>query len=304
MGLLFLLILFGLSRCLPERSVLPAEDHGRPVANTAAANPLDQRLKSNAAVVMDMKSRQVIYAKNADTKRYPASLTKMMTLHIALQHFNNLEQNVTMPEEAFQGLEDGAATSGLSAGETITVREVMYGLILPSGADCAKALAILSAGSEDAFVQEMNDEARRLGMKNTHFANPTGLHDPKQVSSANDLAIFMARALKNKDFYEILSTASYTVAKSETHPAGLEWHDFLDKYDPQIRELVGNGIYQFRGGKTGYTPEAGICLASFAEGERGDVKIAVTLRAPGHSGNYMPALRDAIALYDQAYKED
>lgn len=303
MTILLLLILFGLSRCMHSESVVSGgQDHH--VANTTGANPLDNKLKSRSAVLLDMKNGKVIYAKNADTKRYPASLTKMVTVYLALQENKDIEATVKMPDAAFDGLDgSGAATSGLMAGDSISIKELMYGAIIPSGADAAKALAIISDGDETAFVSKMNKLAAEFGMKNTHFTNASGLHDPKQVTSANDLALFMRHALKDKQFRAIMETYSYDISADGSHPEGISWHNFMDKYHDQIHDLTGNGVYQYRGGKTGYTPEAGLCLASYAEDDSGHIMIAIILKAPGNSGNYLPVIKDTLVMYDEGYKD-
>ena len=147
-------------------------------------------LISPEAVLMDADSGEVLAAKNADASIYPASMTKVMTVLLVLEANPDLDTPVTLPGEIFPALQtEKASVAGFLPGETATVRDLLYGALLPSGAECCETLAREVSGSEEAFVASMNRKAAALGMASTHFCNPTGLHDPEHVSTARDMAV-------------------------------------------------------------------------------------------------------------------
>ena len=141
------------------------------------------------------------------------------------------------------------------------VRDLLYGAILPSGAECCMQLAIQAAGSEEAFVGKMNEKAAELGLEQTHFTNCTGLHDDNQYSTVEEIGLILCSALKNKTFHKVFTTQTYTVGASEVHPDGFTFSSSMFK-NMESPTVIGGEI---KGGKTGYTDEAGHCLASMAE---------------------------------------
>lgn len=153
-------------------------------------------LNSPHAILMRADSGEVLAEKDADSTIYPASMTKMMTALLAIEANPDLDTPVTLPEEIFPALQaQNASLAGFQAGETATVRDLLYGAMLPSGAECCEALAREVSGSEEAFVARMNQKAAELGMTATHFCNPTGLHDPEHVSTVRDMARLTEAAL-------------------------------------------------------------------------------------------------------------
>lgn len=301
-GLLLLLLVVLMARCTftknePERIVGQSQQTGTEV------NPLDRELRSDAAILIDAANQKVLYQKNADDKEYPASLTKMMTLYVALENNKDLDRVVTVPNAAFNSLsEKDAATAGLIPGETVPFKDLLYAMILPSGADAAKSIALITSGSEEDFVQKMNDTAKELGMKNTYFTNVTGLSNPKQVTSAADLGKFLLEAMKNQSFQEILTTYQYTTSPSAQHADGIDLSHTISKNLEEFKSLFNGKSYEIIGGKTGFTTEAGLCLASVAKSSNGDTVIAVTLHALGDANNYYPVFKDAATLYDYAFE--
>lgn len=144
---------------------------------------------SRHAILLDAQSGQVLAQKRADERTAPASLTKMMTILLAIETEPDLDKQVTLPEGIFPALQiEKASMAGFAPGETVTVRDLLYGAMLPSGAECCETLARLVSGSEDNFAALMNQKAAELGMKNTHFTNATGLTDTEHYSSAADMA--------------------------------------------------------------------------------------------------------------------
>ena len=151
---------------------------------------------SENAVLYNMNEDKIIYEKNANEKVKVASLTKIMTTIIALENIENIKEEVKMPESAFNGL-DGYVVSGIKKNEIITYEDLLYGIMLPSAADCANAVAINISGNIDKFVDLMNEKAKELNMNNTHFSNPVGMDDDN-YSSVSDIAQLLKYALKNE----------------------------------------------------------------------------------------------------------
>ena len=252
-------------------------------------------LISPEAVLMDADSGEVLAAKNADASIYPASMTKVMTALLVLEANPDLDTPVTLPEEIFPELRtEGASMAGFLPGETATVRDLLYGALLPSGAECCEALAREVSGSEEAFVELMNQKAAALGMASTHFCNPTGLHDPEHVSTVRDMARLLRAAMQNETFRAILSAGRYAVPATDLHPEGFTmtstfWAELGD---------VSLWRGQFLGGKTGYTSAAGLCLASAAQ-VKGKRYILVTAGAKGNHGTEPYHIEDAVRVYRQ-----
>lgn len=147
-------------------------------------------VNSSNVTLMDVKSGKVIGDMGGNEQIYPASMTKIMTAIVALESFSNLDQEITLSEDIFYSLDGQDATqAGFQPGESVRIRDLVYGVILPSGAECCLALADQVSGSEDGFVEKMNQKAKSIGMKNTNFKNCTGLHDPEHYSTTYDIAL-------------------------------------------------------------------------------------------------------------------
>jgi len=175
-------------------------------AGESAAVP---SITAQAAVVVDGQTGRVLYDLGAHQRRAPASTTKIMTALLALEH-GGLDDVVTSDIDASTMI--GSSVMGLRPGVPITVRDLLYGLMLPSGNDAALLLAEHDAGSVQAFVQEMNRKAAQLGLGDTHFVNPHGLDAPQHYSSAYDLARLARAAMRNPEFAKIVSTQSWHLA--------------------------------------------------------------------------------------------
>ena len=232
---------------------------------------------SRHAILLDAQSGRVLAQKRADERTAPASLTKMMTVLLAIEAEPDLDKQVTLPEDIFPALQtEKASMAGFVPDETVTVRDLLYGAMLPSGAECCEALAQLVSGSEENFAALMNQKAAELGMKNTHFTNATGLTDTEHYSSAADMAKLLQAALHNTTFRTIFTTEHYTTNATAQHPEGVSLTSTL------LGKLDGTELptgTQIEGGKTGYTAAAGLCLASLAT-VNGKEYILVTLAAP------------------------
>lgn len=152
---------------------------------------IDMNIYSKAAIVKDLKNQKVLASKSPEERIYPASMTKIMTALVAIEEFEDLDKSIVIPvDEVLALYERGASMAGFKPGESVSVRDLLYGLMLPSGADCCMALACEIAGDEAGFVQKMNAKAKELGMTNTNFVNASGLHDENHYSTVQDMISF------------------------------------------------------------------------------------------------------------------
>ena len=165
---------------------------------------------------------------------------------------------------------------------------------LPSGAECCMAFADRIAGSEESFVDMMNEKAAEMGMKNTHFCNATGLHDPDHYSTVKDISVLLRYALQYEDFRQAFSSSRYTTQPTNLHPDGFTFLSTMFRYMDSAGVVGGEII----GGKTGYTEEAGLCLASLAE-VSGKEYILVTAKAKGTHRTEQFHILDAVDVYSQ-----
>ena len=252
-------------------------------------------LNSRYAMLIDADSGEAIASRDADARMYPASLTKVMTAVVVLDHADALDDVVEAPADMFPALwEQNASMAGLQPGESATVEDMLYGLMLPSGADCAIALARYVAGDVEAFVELMNRTAAALGMSGTHFTNPTGLHDADHYSTARDMTMLFAHAMRNGTFRTIAGSPSHTMSSASLHDGDLT-------VDSTVFEELGTPFVAggwIVAGKTGYTPEAGLCLAT-ATRFGGRTYILVTAGAPGDHATSQADVDDARYVYGQ-----
>ena len=219
-------------------------------------------LVSPYAILLDGESGSVLASKKGDEKIFPASMVKVMTVLTAIRSISDLDATTTMLADFYDELyAQDASRAGFEPGEEAKLRDLLYGALLPSGAECCMQLAIEAAGSEDAFVELMNQNALDMGLVQTHFTNATGLHSEDQYSTPHEIGEILRTALKNKTFYQVFTTHSYTVQPTAVHPDGFTFWSSLFK---NITDDSVNGG-KLMGGKTGYTDEAGHCLASMAE---------------------------------------
>lgn len=233
-------------------------------------------ISAKAAIVYEPETGTVLYEKNIDDKMLIASTTKIMTALIALENCS-LDDVVTITKESV-GVEGSSLY--LTAGDTYTMQELLYGLMLESGNDAASAIAIHVAGDIISFADLMNERANQIGCSNTHFTNPHGLDDETHYSSARDLALITAEALKNEDFVKIVSTKSISInSKSYTNHNKLLW--------------MCEGVI---GVKTGYTKSAGRILVSCAE-RNGMRLICVTLSDPNDWNDHILLYEDMFSNY-------
>lgn len=259
---------------------------------TEATIQLSDEIASGYAVLIDCKTNEILASKEADTVIYPASMTKIMTLLVAYENVQNLSDTFVMTADIVNRLYDeNASVAGFSVGEAVTIKDLLYGVILPSGADATCALAEYISGSEEGFVKLMNRKAEELGLEHTHFMNSSGLHHANHYSTPIEIAIILKAAMENSFCREVLTTYQYTTNSTQQHPDGLLLESTM------FSRMFGNEAPDVTviGGKTGYTLEARQCLASMAEAFDGSEYIAVT--ADGET-KWDP-IQDTIILYDQ-----
>lgn len=238
-----------------------------------SAGTFAAQISAKHAIVMDADTGNVLYAENENGRARIASTTKIMTALLVLENMDPTRE-ITVPAEAC-GIEGSSLY--LRPNECLTVRELLYGLMMHSGNDAAAALALCCAGCTEDFVAQMNAKARELGLNDTHFANPSGLDDPQNYSTAHDLARLTAYALQNDEFLRIVSTKSIQIGTRS-----------LQNHNRLLRTLDGA-----IGVKTGYTKAAGRILVSAAE-RNGRRLIVVTLNDPDD-------WRDHARLYDECF---
>ena len=223
---------------------------------------------------------------------YPASMTKIMTTIVAIENLSDLDQQITLTNDMVADLYAQDATqAGFQPGETAPAIDYLYGVMLPSGAECCRALAVTIAGSEDAFVDLMNQKAEKLGLDNTHFCNTTGLHADNHYSTAKDIATLLHYALKNDTFREIIESPYHPTQATNVHPDGFTFYSTMFKNLSDTTVIDG----QILGGKTGFTSEAGCCLASFAEID--DIEYILVTAGAYQAGT--PHIDDAVKLYNR-----
>ncbi|MFR9172238.1 serine hydrolase [Evtepia sp.] len=236
-------------------------------------------IDAKSALLIDMDTEQVLYEQAADEQRYPASITKIMTALLTLEAVGrgelDLNDVITMDDAALADLTPDSSTAGLQAGEEITVRNLLYCLLLASANEAANALAIAVAGDIPAFVEQMNQRAQELGMSGTHFVNPHGLHSDDHYTTARDIFKMAKQAMTHATFREIVSTGTYTVPATN-----LSGERTLYNTNALLTSALHPG-YTYSGTigiKTGSTGQAGYCLTAAVE-MKGHTLISVVLGA-------------------------
>lgn len=247
---------------------------------------------SRYVLMLNAKTGEAVTARAPFERTYPASTTKIMTVLVAAEHITDYSETFNMTLEITDKMYLAEATAaGFLKDEPVTMTDLMYGTILPSGGDAALGLAFKISGSEEAFVALMNEKAEQLGLRDTHFTNVTGLFDKDHYTTAFDMAVIMKAAMDNQICRQVLSTHPYTTAKTPQHPDGIRLESTLFSCmygtEPETATITG--------GKTGYVNESGFCIASFGKAnETGNEYICITLNA---AGGKWPSVNDQIALY-------
>ncbi len=252
--------------------------------------PESPNITSEAAILVDIDTDTILYAKNATSSMYPASTTKLMTAYLTLAN-TSLDDIVTFSKNSIYSLPSGSSHIGMHIGESLSVRDCLYGLLLPSANEVATALAEHVSGSVSAFVELMNSTAVELGCVNTNFANANGLQDPNHMTCAYDLYRIMQGCLQYSDFISISSTPAYYRTAD----------DVLDRDIPMgtTNKLIKKDSEYYTSfvvcGKTGWTQEAGRCLVTYASKD-GRNLICVTMNAEDPN-----QYKDTIQLFNYGF---
>lgn len=268
---------------------LAAKNSNGTSANVFAAAPA---VAAHAAFLYDANTGVILYSKHADEELPQASCTKVMTALLAVER-GNLDQLITVGPDAAALVGPDSSYMGLSAGEQLTLRDLLYGLVLPSGNDAAIAIADGIAGSVPAFVDLMNQRAQQLGLTHTHFINPHGLDAPGHYTSARDLAVLSAVAMRNPTLVKITSSLTYSIPQTATHKS----YDLMTGDD-----LLAGARAPYPGAigvKPGFTGPAGFTMA-FAAVRFGHLIVGAVLRDP----SWQVRIVDMRALLDWGFEQD
>jgi D-alanyl-D-alanine carboxypeptidase (penicillin-binding protein 5/6) len=256
---------------------------------------------SESAVLIDASSGTILAQKNADKKMYPASLTKIMTAILAIE-LGELTDVITVDDDTPFEIE--GSHIALEPGEILTLKDLLYALMLPSANDAASVIAKHYGGSLENFVKMMNQKAKELGAYNTNFTNPHGLHDTNHYSTAADLALITKYTMENDTFRKIVSTTKYEIQTTNKKDEP-RYFTTLNKliYNTSYNQIYVDGAYispyyeYATGAKTGYTPQAGNCLVATAKKD-GTELIAVTMK-----GISLEMYQDAHNLFNYGFEE-
>lgn len=273
----------------------PQPERFAPVSSAATA-VLTEEIGSGYAVLIDLEAGTVLAEKNAREAVSPASMTKILTLLTAAEAIGDWDaRGLITTEITDYCFRNDCSTAGFLAGEEPVLRDLLYGTILPSGADAALALAEAAAGSQEAFVELMNRKAEELGT-GAHFTNCVGVYDPENLCSVYDMAVILQAALENEVCREVLGRRTYEIPASELREDPLELSNwFLRRIEDHMPESM-----EIAGGKTGFVNEAGNCAASCARGPDGRRYLCVTAQG----GGIWPCIFDHVALYRMAVEGD
>ena len=261
----------------------------------------DPGVLAAAAILADAKTGELLFEKNIHARRMPASLTKMMTCILALEHAEKsgcMDEIVTVTESSLVGMAPDGSMQGLKPGEELTYRDLVYCAMIASANDGCNVLAEYISGSVDAFVAAMNARAEAIGMSDSHFVNTHGLPDPDHYSTAFDIYLLCREAMKNKTFMDMAHTETYTVPPTNLKPEGRTLNTtnrlISKRTSPEYLYPHARGI------KTGHTIEAGYCLASSADKD-GVALISVVLGAEREESGIIRSFVETKELFEWGF---
>jgi len=246
-------------------------------------------INSNNAVLYVLNDNSIVFEKNKDSITSIASLTKIMTTIVAIENIDDFNKEVTISYDMLKGLqEENAYVIYLQVGEKVTYNDLLYGTFLASGADAARGLSFGISGSDAKFVELMNKKAKELNLTNTHFTNATGLDAEGQSSTVDEVAKLLQYALKNEKFKEIFYSDTYTFS-NKRHTVKSSLKETANYYNLDASNILG--------GKTGYTLNAGRCLASVAYDSINDITYMLVTTNASTSTKYYH-VKDAVDIYN------
>ena len=295
----FLPFLLAFTIALPSYSVFAEEENQAKETQTNETNETQAdettandtlSLAAETAVLIDAASGEILYDKDADKKMYPASITKLMTILLALEN-GKLTDEITFSHDAVYNIEPGSAHIAILEGETLTLEQVLRAIILRSANEASNGVAEYVDGSVEAFAKHMTERAKELGCTNTNFVNANGLFDENHYTTAHDMALIARELLKHEEYRSMMSETDYEIPPTNLQTETRYLHG-------QHQMLNPNSIYYYKdaiGGKTGYTVEAGNTLVTYAERD-GLTLIAVVMKCNG-AEHYT----DTAALFDYGF---
>lgn len=250
---------------------------------------------SERAILVDVNQDRIIASRGSGERMNPASMTKVLTVLVAAEHLKNLDDTFTINTEITDfSYRNDCSNVGFADGETVTIRDLFYGTILPSGADAALGLAIYTAGSQEAFVELMNQKLDSLGLSGTaHFTNCVGLYDDNHYCTVYDMAMILEAAMDNELCKEVLSAHTYTTSSTAEHPEGIEISNWFLR---RIEDKDSGGTVV--AGKTGYVVQSGNCAVSYATDSTGASYVCAT----SNSTSGWRCIYDHVAIYKQFLK--
>ncbi|MCR4903121.1 MAG: serine hydrolase [Butyrivibrio sp.] len=246
---------------------------------------------SEYAVLVDVDTGEIVAQKNADTVISPASMTKILTLLVAVENIEDFNDTFTMTIDITDyAYVNDSSILGLSVGETVPLTDLLYGTILPSGADAALALATYVSGSQEEFVKLMNEKVEELGLSDTaHFTNVVGIYDEDHHCTVSDMAMILKAALENDICREVLSAHVYTTTSTTEHPDGITVSNWFLR---RIEDKDTHG--EVLCAKTGFVNQSGSCAASYQISNDGGHYICVTAK----STSSWRCIYDQVEIYD------
>lgn len=254
--------------------------------------PAGPDITSDTGILMDADTGVVLYNKGADEQRYPASITKIMTLLVAVEN-STMDEKVTFTETGVRNVTADSSNIGTQVGEVLTMEDCLYALIIQSANDVAAQIAEHVGGTEQAFIDMMNQRAQEIGCTNTHFANSSGLPDDNHYSSARDMALIFREGLKNDTFRKVIGTPDYIIQPTNMNSQQRILHTHHPMFAPESGFYYEGCI----GGKTGTTVAAGHTLVTGAT-RNNTTYIAVTMRGAELSNSCM----DTTAMFNYAFE--
>lgn len=273
----------------PEEPPVPESYEWEIQSNNIPGWPEGPKVMAETAIVMDMDTEEILYAKGIDEKRAPASTTKILTAMLAIEKVP-FETQITFTDEV-NNIEAGSTHIGIKPGETLTMKDCAYAILLASANEVSSGVAEYIGTTVPAFVDMMNQRAKELGCTNTHFVNANGLYDENHYTTAKDLAIIAKAAFQNETFREVVKTPYYIVPKTNI----TDEERWLNNHHKMI--LQGSEYYEgCLGGKTGYTEKAGNTLVTYAE--KNGRKLVCALLA---DVNVVAQYTDTKALLDYGF---
>ena len=250
-----------------------------------------ENVLSNYAILLNLDTGDVVANKEGTQRINPASMTKILTLLVAAEHITSLDDTFEMTQEIGDFVyKNDCSAVGFSVGETISVKDMLYGTILPSGGDAAMCLAEYIAGSQEAFVDMMNEKLKELGLSDTaHFTNCIGIYNEDHYCTLLDMAMILKAAEENSLCHEILNARTYTTSNTAEHPEGITVSNWFMR---RIEDKDTHG--EVVGAKTGFVNQSGCCGASYQISNDGTHYICVTADA----WSSWRCIYDHVEIYD------